>query len=813
MADFQPKLKEKNWRPNFEEEIIKMWQEQKTYAFNKKTTKPIFCIDTPPPYCSGSWHIGGAIHYSQIDMIARVKRMEGFEVRFPMATDRNGLPIEVQVEKAYSINMFDVPREKFLSLCKEFLDKYEREILDLAIRLGLSCNSFDESEIIRTDSPEYRRITQATFIELWNKGLIYVDTRANNWCPGCHTTISDAEVEYREEETNLVYIKFKVKETNEDLIIATTRPELLCACRAVIVHPDDDRYKHLHHKTAIVPLYNIEVKIIPHKEAKMDFGTGAVMICSYGDYTDVRLFRDLNLEPVVSITPEGKMTDCAGELAGLPVKEAREKIIHVLQENNLLLKIERIIHRQPICWRSKDPIEFIAMDEYYLKQVDFIEDLKRVADQITFFPKESKQILLDWLNSVSKDWPISRRRYYGTEIPIWYCKSCGKPVVPPPGPYYQPWKQDPPFDKCPHCGSTEGFKGEWRTFDTWMDSSISSLQAIWYMRDEEIFKKAFPCSLRPQGKDIVRTWLYYTLLRVYQLLKKPAFKYVWISGMVVDEKGEAMHKSKGNIVWPKPLIEKYGSDALRLFGVLEASHGSDLRYSEERLSAAYKFLTKLWNIARFISMFPVVDSDYVLTTSDEWILSELNKVIKESLDGYKQLNFHIPGVTVRNFVWNIFASHYIELIKSRAYNRENKFTEQEQRGAWYTLHTVLKKVLLLLAPITPMITEKIYLTLYNPNESIHHQQLPNVDQNIPNRSNLTQVLLTVNTLIWKTKKENNLSLKASIAEAWLPEVLQSIEKDLQAMHNILNISFRKPPSEGSLIKQLSNNIVIYIKLR
>lgn len=812
MNTFRPKFTEKNWNPEFEKEVIELWAKEKTFAFNKETKKPIFCIDTPPPYCSGPWHIGGAIHYSQIDMIARLKRMEGYEVRFPMATDRNGLPIEVQVEKAYDISMFDIPREKFLSLCKEFLDKYEREIIDLAIRLGLSCNGFEDNDIIRTDSPDYRRITQATFIELWNKGLIYEDTRANNWCPGCHTTISDAEVEYKEETATLSYIRFKIKDSNEDIIIATTRPELLCACRAIIVHPDDTRYKHLHDKTVIVPIYETEVKVIPHKEAKMDFGTGAVMICSYGDYTDVRLFRDLNLTPVKSITAEGTMASCAGQFAGMTVKEARDAIQKVLKDKGLLIKTEQITHRQPICWRSKDPIEFIAMNEFYLKQVDFIEDLKKIADKITFYPPEAKQILLDWLNSVSKDWPISRRRYYGTEIPIWYCLSCGKPVVPPPGPYYQPWKQDPPFKECPHCKSTKGFKGEWRTFDTWMDSSISALQAIWYMKNDTVFKKAFPCSLRPQGKDIVRTWLYYTLLRVYQLLKKPAFKYVWISGMVVDEKGEAMHKSKGNIIWPVPLIEKYGSDALRLFGVLEASHGSDLRYSEERLNGAYKFLTKLWNIARFISMFPQVTSDYTLTETDKWILSELNNVIRVSKEGYKNLNFHIPGVTVRNFVWNIFASHYIELVKSRAYNRNNVFNEKEQKGAWWTLHTVLKTVLLLLAPITPMITEKLYREIYSPDTSIHHQLLPNPIPDIPDTfKQLGPTILSVNTLIWKYKKENNLSLRAQLSEAWIPEQLKNMSMDLKAMHNIQNIKFGYPENKDVFTELAENTVSVYIQ--
>ncbi|MGQ4834091.1 MAG: class I tRNA ligase family protein [Candidatus Asgardarchaeia archaeon] len=455
------------------------------------------------------------------------------------------------------------------------------------------------------------------------------------------------------------------------------------------------------------------------------------------------------------------------------------------------------------------------MKEFYLKQVDFVDEIRKIADKIKFLPPESKQILLNWLDSITTDWPISRRRYYGTEIPIWYCKNCGKPVLPEPGKYYQPWREPPPFTKCPHCGSTKGFTGEWRTLDTWMDSSITALAYIGYMQDEELFRKAFPSSLRPQGKDIVRTWLYYTLLRVYQLTGKPAFKYVWISGMVVDEKGEAMHKSKGNIVWPKPLIEKYGSDALRLFGVLEASHGSDIRYSEERLKGTYKFLTKLWNISRFISMFPIVkeDDDFSLQPSDKWILGLLNEVIHKAKTGYDNFNFHIPAVEVRNFVWNIFAAHYIEMVKPRAYNREGTFTLAEQKAAWYTLHTVLKTILKLLAPITPMITEKIYQEIYqDEGDSIHLTAFP--EEKSEWKTELikyTEKLTEVNSEIWKFKKSLGKSLKEGIKEVWLTEDLKDFGADLKAMHHIEMLKFGTPKDIEGYQKLGEKTTDIYVR--
>ncbi|MHA2212839.1 MAG: class I tRNA ligase family protein, partial [Candidatus Thorarchaeota archaeon] len=388
--------------------------------------------------------------------------------------------------------------------------------------------------------------------------------------------------------------------------IATTRPELLIACGAVFIHPDDERYQGYNGKKAKVPLFGQEVPIIESPTAQMEFGTGALMVCSYGDQADVIAFRDYALKPIAAVSTEGTMTEVAGKYAGMEVEAARKKIVEELKAEGLLYNQEPGIQRVPLCWRSKTPIEFIAMEEYYLKQTDFIEELRKIADETTFFPSHHRQILHDWMNRVTVDWPVSRRRYYGTELPIWYCNSCGDAVVPELGEirYYQPWKEDPPFSKCPKCGAEAGFKGEERTFDTWVDSSISGMQVVGYLRDDEFFKKGFDSVMRPQGKDIVRTWLYYSLLRTFQLTGKPAFCEIWVSGHVVDEKGEQMSKSKGNSPDPMPIVKQYSADAMRLYGVLEAGLGSDIRFSEERLAGVSKFMTKLWNIARFISMFP-----------------------------------------------------------------------------------------------------------------------------------------------------------------------------------------------------------------
>ncbi|MCD6260476.1 MAG: valine--tRNA ligase [Thaumarchaeota archaeon] len=773
---FRPRIEEKRWDPSWEEKIYEKWVEEGIYRFRLRSKKPKFVIDTPPPYPSGRpWHIGAAAHYSQIDMIARTSRMLGYEVYFPIGIDRNGLPVELYTERMYGVSIKEVSREKFIELCSHALDDLEKEMIWIMKRMGLSG---DFENYYRTDSEEYRKLTQATFIELWNRGLIYTATRPNNYCWECGTTIADAEVVYEERPAKLVYIRFKLKDSPGDLIIATTRPELLGACQAVLVNPRDERYTHLHGKHVIVPIYGQVVEIIPHPAAKPEFGTGAVMVCSYGDYTDVLLFRELGLKEKVMIGLDGRMTEEAGKYAGMKVEEAREAIIKDLQEMGLVVKIEDIVHRTPICERSKTPIEIIPMQEYYLRQLDFADELVKLSDKMKFHPQHHKRLLLDWISSLRIDWPISRRRYYATEIPIWYCAKCGEPHVPPPGRYYRPWAEKPPFDRCKKCGHTE-FIGETRTFDTWMDSSITPLFITKYMRDEKFFKATYPTGIRPQGKDIVRTWLYYTILRCYLLTGKPPFKEVWISGTGLDERGIKMSKSRGNVIDPIPILKKYGADVFRFWSAQEASLGEDFRISEQRIASAGRFLTKLWNIARYISSFPR-PRKAKLTPTDRWILGELTLTAKRCLEGYKDYNFFIPATTIRDFTWNLFADHYIEMCKPRAYG--SGFNREEQRAAWFTLHEVLRTILLLSAPIIPFITDEIWRRLYS-KKSIHVQEFPRVRWRTT-YTKYTEDIVEFNSRIWRMKKERGLSLRSPI-KAEIPRRLKPFRKDLIAMHNIV----------------------------
>jgi len=779
---FKPKIEEKTWNQGLEEQMFKKWMDEQVYSFDSKSERPVYSIDTPPPYINTPVHIGQAYTYTCMDAIARYKRMSGYNVLFPMGLDRNGLPIEVQAEKEFKMSIRNTPREEFIRRAKELLDRYEGVSVSTFKKLGLSINGWEKKNdigaVYETDDAEYRRLTQETFIKLFKDGLIYEGEKTANYCPVCRTTISDAEVEYKEYSANLSFIKFALV-NGGDITIATTRPELLAACKIIIYNPEDERYANLSGKEAIVPIFGKVVKVVPHPYAKPEYGSGLVMICSYGDYNDIRILRELSIPPTYVIDQDGHMIGEAGPYSGLPVKEARRRIVEDLQINGLIVKTEQAIHREPICWRSKNPIEFIPTKEIYLKQVAYKEDLLNLTDLMTFHSPQSKNLLIDWINSISVDWVISRRRFYGTEIPLWYCAKCGETIIPPPGRYYQPWKEKPPVDRCPRCGWTE-FRGEERIFDTWFDSSNSQQYILGYLWDKEFFNKNYPCSLRPQGKEIVRSWLYFTVLKSYLQFKKPPFKDVWINHHVVDESGEKMSKSVGNVIDPQEVIKRYGAEAFRAWVFLEGDiTEGDVKYSYARTEGSRKFLTKLWNISRLISCFPE-GPNTALTPSEEWMFAELSSVIAKTRANYEDYAFSKAALDLRYFIWNVFADHYVEMVKARAYGGPG-VTKEEQEAAWNGLHTGLKNILLLMAPLTPFITDYLWRQLYG-STSVHSQSFPPFESKSDYVS-LTQQLLDFDSMVWNAKKSQGLSLKDPSTTP-VPAQLKPFEPDLRRMHHI-----------------------------
>jgi valyl-tRNA synthetase len=792
----EPIITSKSWNHEIESQVLKSWDLENIYSFTLKknnNSDSVFVIDTPPPYPSGKpWHIGAAAHYAQIDMIARTARMNGHNVMFPIGIDRNGLPVEIYTEKKYKVRMRQMPRETFLELCKTALDELEKDMIEIMINLGLSSNF---KEYYRTDSIGFRTLTQKTFIDLWNEGLIYISNRPNNYCIDCGTTISDAEIIYDDLPTNLFYMYFSIADKNKDnkLVVASTRPELIFACQAVIINPKDERYSHLIGKEVILPLFNRKVPILTHHSAKPDFGSGVVMVCSYGDQNDVQVFRELNLKEIRSIDKNGYTTLFAGNYKNLKLKHARQKIIEDLRSQGFIEKEENIMHRSPICERSKTQVEIIPLQDYYLKQLEYIPILKELSKKMNFYPPTHKQILNNWLNAVSIDWPISRRRFYGTEIPVWFCQNCKSPNLPKSGSYYQPWKEKPPFATCANCGFNE-FIGEEKTFDTWMDSSITPLFISKFSQDNEFYSRTYPATIRPQAKDIIRTWLYYTMLRCYQLTENLPWPNVWIMGYGVDEKGKKMSKSKGNVVDPLPIIQKYGADTFRFWSASETNLGQDFRCSEQSISNSQKFLSKLWNLGRFLSSFEVPKDFSIeslknqnLFQTDKWILSELNKLITTCIKGYDSYNFFIPATSIRDFTWNVFASHYVEMIKGRVYDNENK---NSRISSLYTLHRCFSTILLLVSPICPFITDKLWKTLYS-SESIHKQKFPKTNDFFKEFEKYTEKIMEFNSLVWNKKKNSinpntgkPLSLKDSTSIN-VPSELTEFAQDLKTMHNLI----------------------------
>ncbi|MDG6927494.1 MAG: valine--tRNA ligase [Nitrososphaerota archaeon] len=771
------------WDPKLESTIMDEWEKEGHDLF-KNDDRPKYIIDTPPPYVNMPIHIGHAYTYVYMDAIARYKRMHGFDVLFPLGLDRNGLPIEVQVEKELKLSVRSTPRELFISKCKEMLDRYSSASVNSFKQLGISFNYYKKDYTLgamyETDDQEFRRLTQETFIELYNQGLVYESEKVSNYCPDCKISLSDAEVEYEEGNTALYYIKFETDE-QQDLTVATTRPELLGACKAIIYNPEDKRYENLQGKYARVPIYGHAVPILAHPYAKQEFGTGLVMICSFGDRGDIMVFKDLGLTPTFLINERGLMNDNAGKYGGLKVREARKAIVDDLKNKGLIAKEEQIKHETPICWRSKTPIEFIPRKELYLKQVSFKGELKSRSSLMQFYAPESSELLTRWIDSLTDDWVISRRRYYGTEIPIWYCKKCGTPYLPPKGKYYRPWIEKPPIDKCPKCGANE-FVGEARIFDTWFDSSNTPMYISGYLWNREFFRKNFPVSLRPQGKEIVRSWLYFTLLKSYLITGDRPFKDVWIHMHVVDEKGFKMSKSQGNVIDPMDIIKRYGAEAFRSWVFLEGDiTQTDVKCSYNRIESAGKFLTKLLNMSKFVKSFNA-ENIADLTPTDMWILSELRKLVTNVNNLNDKYAFNKSFTAIRDYTWFIFADHYLEMIKPRIYNN-GEFTEAERASCFYTMNLILKTLLKLMAPYIPFITFYIYKNIYG--GDVHQEPYPTPLEIVPKEdyAKLTDSLVQFNHYVWNLKKANGKSLKDPI-NLKMPQELAAFKKDLIAMHNI-----------------------------
>ena len=817
-----PRLPEKRWSIDLEKKIQEEHYAdsesyQQRYGFKPTSGKPLFVVDTPPPYPSGTWHIGAVAQYSMIDVIARSQRLLGKEVYFPWGVDRNGINIEFTVEKNTKRKMKTYDREEFLNLCRETIETFTQAMRKTAARVGLSCDFAAE---YLTDAPDYRAVTQSIFIDLFKKGDIIEDLRPNIYDPVEGTTIADAEVERISRNTKLVDVKWQT-DTGEELIISTTRPEMICACGVVVVHPEDQRYQHLVGKRAILPMpvngRESSVEIQTHPSVKSEFGSGILMVCSFGDQNDVAVFRELGLTPYQAIDLDGCMTDIASDLSGLSVIEARVKATEMLEDSGKISQIEERSQEIPVSERGKNPVEIILLKEWYVRQTHIQDRMREHIEEIQFHPPRNRQFLLDWMDNISIDWPISRRRWYHTEIPIWYSEDERFIVVPPSGKYVQPWKEQPPLDsRVLNRESREDIgsfsemedslgeiRGEEKVFDTWMDSSNSNLFVSGYLNHPEVFEKAFPTALRPQGKEIVRTWLYYTLLKSTLLLDKPGFQHVWIDGLGMDPWGRKMSKSLGNGIDADSVLEcgaggrtgswkvkgpsgsvslkanKIGSECFRLWKACEAQVGDDFHINPEEIEAKYfGVLTKLFNVARFASQFdmPDVEPTTVFPVEDRWIRSEFSATMKNVESSWNDLDIYTATQALKTFGTGILPSHWLEMAKTRLY-------DGDMHAAW-TIHSILKDFLAAFSPVCPFFCHHISMTLYG-ESSVDVDQFPTqgpVDEQL---NNLTPEVEAFNSEVWKTKKEQSLSLNAEIEGVIVPDSLEEFNGTLTRMHKLL----------------------------
>ncbi len=689
MAQYDSASIEKRWQD--------MWDSEAVYRFDPKSDKPVFSIDNPPRYTSGPLHLGHATGYSLIDFAARFRRMRGYNVFFPLCFDVNGTPIEVKVEKKHHITKLDTPRQEYRRLCEEYANGFIAQMTEDFKMLG---ESMDPSIYYQTDAPYYRKITQLSFVNLFRRGLVYKANFPVNWCPGCMTALADAEVEYRDNVNKLNYIKFMVADSGKEddyVLVATTRPELLCTCKVVAVHPDDKEKAHLIGKELITPLYGRRVKVISDPAVKLDYGTGNVMICTIGDKDDLMWVMKYHLPMEKGIDESGKMTELSGKYAGMPVLEAREAAIEDLRAAGLLVKQEDNPQQVSICWRCHTPIEFLQVPQWFLKTTSFKDAILKRADEIGWHPEFMKTRLRDWTNSLEWDWVLSRQRVFATPIPIWECESCGHAICATEEQcYVDPVFDAPPVEKCPKCGGK--LIGCPDVFDTWMDSSGSSLYNTFWGRDEELHKKLFPMSLRPQSHDIIRTWAFYSILRAEQIEESIPWKDIMIHGFIMAPDGTPMHSSIGNVIDPIPILKNYGADALRYYAAT-CSLGIDHAFREKDVIRGRKLCNKVFNLGQFVRRFfdGVPESMPELRTSDRWIISKFSKVLESVTDSLYQYQFDKAMREVEGFIWHEFADNYVEMVKAR-----------NDPAVKYTLYNVFLGCIKMLAPFMPHVTEDVY---------------------------------------------------------------------------------------------------------
>ena len=690
---------EKTYQPqSFEQKIYDYWMKNKFFEAHVNKKKEPFTIMMPPPNVTGQLHMGHALDNTIQDIIIRFKRMDGYEALWLPGTDHASIATELKIVdqmKAEGLTKNDVGRDGFLERAWAWTHKYGGRIVEQQKRLGTSC---DWSKQAFTMDENLSAAVQEVFIRLYEKGLIYRGDRIINWCPGCHTALSDAEVEYTEKDSFLWHIRYPVKDSDKYVVIATTRPETLLGDTAVAVNPKDERYKDILGKTLILPIVGREIPLIADDYCEIGFGTGAVKITPAHDPNDFEVGLRHNLDVIRVMDDSGIMNENAGKYQGLTRDECRQQIVEDLKEQGFLVKIEPYKHNVGECYRCKNVVEPMVSKQWFVSMKPLAKPaIKAVkSKRIEFIPTRFEKIYFNWMENV-KDWCISRQLWWGHRIPAYYCEECGEMVVA---------KEMPAV--CPKCGCTH-FKQDEDVLDTWFSSALWPFSTLGFPRNTEELKYFYPTNLLVTAYDIIFFWVARMIFSGIENMHEVPFTEVLIHGIVRDSEGRKMSKSLNNGVDPLLIIDKYGADALRFSLATGVAPGGDTRFIEEKVESARNFINKIWNASRFVLMnsegkdFKKLE-DIRLTYADKWILSRLNNVVKEVTINLNKYEIGLATGKLYDFVWSDFCDWYIEATKPMLYGDN----ERAKLNALTVLNFVLDEILKLMHPFIPFVTEEIY---------------------------------------------------------------------------------------------------------
>ena len=786
-----------------EEKWLNYWRDEKIYEF-KPDKREVFSIDTPPPTVNGKIHIGHIFSYSQTEMIARYKRLRGYNIFYPFGFDDNGLPSERLVEKEQGKKAHEIGREAFSKLCYETTDKYEAEFQELFTRLGVST---DWNIHYKTVSPKTIKISQSSFLDLVKKGHCYHKESPALWCNECLTSIAQAELETKKVKTTFNYIKFKTVEDGEEFVIATTRPELLPAIVSVFVNPDDLKHKHLIGKTAHIPIIDVEVPIMADELVDSEKGTGIVMCCTFGDQTDIYWWKKYNLELKYIFTEDGRIKDEILNYGGLKIKAARKKIIEDLQEAGYVLKIEELEHEVQTHERCGTEVEYSVMKQWFIDIMNHKDDFLKIGESINWYPSHMQTRYNEWVSNIMWDWCISRQRYFGVPFPVWYCENCHEPIfanltdLP-----VNPLVDKPKIKKCPKCGGTN-FQPETDVMDTWATSSVTPLINMRYGEKDNYEAILRPMSLRSNASEIIRTWDFYTIVKSFYHFQERPWNNVMISGFVMANKGEKISKSKGNSkAEPIDLINEYSADVIRYWAG-SGRLGTDITFSEETLLRGKKLINKIFNVSKFIEMHLADFQDKEFTNYeyiDKWILARFQDMEKGFLKYLDEFEVGLALNHLEKFFWN-FCDDYIEIVKHRLY-RPEEFGSEPRYSGQKTVYIILYKLLQDFSIFFPYITEEIYQEIYHDKKSIHLTEIKELNFNFGQEKEFGNIIVDIISIVRGEKSSNNLSLKTEVtnleisASKEIKEAIAKAKKDFQATLFVKNLKFKEIKSGFKVTK-------------